>query len=107
VDDYPKFIHPTAEAVARDAGSRGVIFGASGQGEAVVANRVRGIRAVVYYGGSLDMVKHTRNDDDANVLSFGAKFISEDDAKEALKVWLETPFSQAERHVRRIAEIDA
>lgn len=106
-DDYPDFISPTAEAVSKDTQSKGIILGGSGQGEAIVANRIKGIRAVVYYGGEFDIVRLSREHNDANVLSFGARFVDEKEAKEAVKLWLETDFSAEERHLRRIKKIDS
>lgn len=106
-DDYPDFISLVAREVSesQDA-SFGVIMGGSGQGEAVVANRFPNVRAAVYYGGNLDIVKLSREHNDANVLSFGARFVNDKEAKEALALWLETPFSGDERHMRRIRKID-
>lgn len=106
LDDYPDFIRPVAEAVARDPESRGIILGGSGQGEAMCANRVKGARATVYYGGPFDIAVLSREHNDANILSIGARFVEEDEAKEVVRVWLETPFSGAEKHARRIAKID-
>jgi ribose 5-phosphate isomerase B len=105
-DDYPDYVRPVAEAVVGEAGSFGIVLGASGEGEAMCANRVSGARAAVYYGGSLDIPRHARVDNDANILSLGARFVSPEEAKEAVKVFLETPFSNEERHARRIAKID-
>lgn len=109
-DDYPDFIKPLAGRVAGEPESRGVILGGSGQGEAMMANRVRGVRAAVYYGGStaggLDIIRLSREHNDANILSLGARFVSEEEARQALKLWLETPFSEDERHVRRIKKLD-
>ncbi len=106
-DDYPDFIRPTAEAVANDPErSRGIILGGSGQGEAMVANRFKGVRAAVYYGGQQEIVKLSREHNNANILALGARFISEYEAKEAVRIWLETPFSGEERHARRIKKID-
>jgi ribose 5-phosphate isomerase B len=106
-DDYPDFIAPVAHAVASHEVERGIIFGGSGQGEAIVANRVKGVRATVYYGGTTDIIKLSREHNDANVLSLGARFLSGDDAKHVVKMWLETNFSGDERHARRITKIDA
>lgn len=106
LDDYPDFIRPTAEAVAGNPGSRGIILGGSGQGEAMCANRVAGARAAVYYGGAVDIVVLSREHNDANILSLGARFIEESEALDVVKLWLETPFSGDERHVRRIKKID-
>lgn len=106
VDDYPDTIAPLAHALKDDAGSFGVVIGGSGQGEAIVCNRIAGVRAAVYYGGNLDIVKLSREHNDANVLSLGARFLSQDEAKEAVHLWLTTDFSNEERHVRRIHKID-
>jgi len=106
-DDYPDFIHLVAEAISQNPGARkGIVLGGSGQGEAMIANRYSGVRAIVYYGGSMDIVRLSRQHNDANVLSLGARFVSEDEAREAVKLWLETPFSEEERHERRIGKID-
>lgn len=121
-DDYPDFIRPAAEAVARGEADFGIIMGGSGQGEAMVANRVKGVRCAVYYGvatpqGALeaegtasadqyDIVRLSRKHNNANMLSVGSRFVSQDTLKGAVRVWLETPFSGAERHARRIKKID-
>lgn len=116
-DDYPDFVRPTAEAVANDPEvSRGVIIGGSGQGEAMVANRVRGVRAAVFYGlpcetlvkqgGDFKIVRLSRAHNNANILVLGARFIDEETAKKAVELWLETPFD-AGRHQRRIEKIDS
>ena len=108
-DDYPDFIRPVAEKVSQDPeNNRGIVLGYSGQGEAMVANRYKGVRATVYAARSLDLelVKLMRRHNDSNVLSLGARFVSEEDAKEVTKTWLEAPFPSEERHVRRIAKID-
>ena len=104
-DDYPDFIRPTAEAVAADNDSRGIIFGGSGQGEAMCANRVKGVRAAVFYGGPQEIVKLSRQHNNANILSLGARFISEDEALEVVELWLGTTFER-ERHRRRIEKLD-
>lgn len=105
-DDYPDFIRLVAEAVARDPLSRGFILGGSGQGEAMCANRVRGARAAVYYGGTVDIVVLSREHNDANILSLGARFIDEEEAYGVARVWLNTPFSGDERHKRRIQKLE-
>jgi ribose 5-phosphate isomerase B len=107
-DDYPDFIAPVAREVMSDPEhTRGVILGGSGQGEAIAANRFMKVRAAVYYGGPLELVKLSREHNDANVLSFGARFVSEEDAKAALKLWLETGFSGEGRHARRNKKLDS
>jgi ribose 5-phosphate isomerase B len=105
-DDYPDFIRPAAEKVSSGEVERGIIFGGSGQGEAMVANRIRGVRATVYYGGSPDIIKLSREHNNANMLSLGARFLSGDDAKHVIDLWLTTPFTEDERHDRRIKKID-
>lgn len=106
-DDYPDFIFPVAEAVARDifrgVDSRGIVIGGSGQGEAMAANKIKGARvAVVYDEYSARM---SREHNDANIVAFGARAIEPREAKKLLKIWLETPFSGEERHRRRIGKI--
>lgn len=113
-DDYPDFIRKAATAVSGDPeNSRAIILGGSGQGEAMVANRYKGVRAVVYYGepsealakdGQLSIIRLSREHNDANMLSIGARFVEEKDALRAVKLWLETPFSNEERHKRRISK---
>ena len=103
-DDYPTYIEPVAAAVAAEPGSFGIIFGHSGQGEAMCANRQIGVRAALYYGGSLDIVRLSREHNDANILSLGAHFLDDATAKEAVALFLATPFSGEERHARRIAQ---
>lgn len=102
-DDYPDFIIPAIERLcAASATARAVIFGGSGQGEAMLANRYAQARAVVYYGGVPDIIRLSREHNDANVLSIGARFISEPEAVMAVREWLEIPFSSDERHIRRL-----
>ena len=105
-DDYPDFIKVVATLVAAEPESRGIIFGGSGQGEAMCANRYLHVRATVFYGGSLEVVKLAREHNNANILSIGARFISFDETKAAIDLWLATPFSGADRHVRRNVKLD-
>lgn len=105
-DDYPDFILPVARAVREDKGAKGIILGGSGQGEAIVANKIPGVRAVVYYGGDKKILTLSREHNDANVLSLGARFLTEEEAITAVKLWLETSFSKEERHERRIKKIE-
>lgn len=106
-DDYPDFIKPVAEAVASNSDSFGVILGGSGQGEAISANRIKGARACVYYGGNSEIVRVSREHNDANILSLGARFMDFDQATEAFQVFINTPFSGDERHIRRINELES
>lgn len=103
-DDYPDFVTPFAIAVASDVESRGVVFGGSGQGEAMCANRNIGARAVVYYGGTKDILKFSREHNNSNILSFGARFINTQEVYDAVDYWLSVPFSQEERHIRRLSK---
>lgn len=104
-DDYPDFISKAAEAISKDPDdSRGIIFGGSGQGEAMVANKFPGVRAAVFYG-NMDVIPLSREHNDANVLSLGARFLTSEEAVEAIQAWLETPFTNEERHLRRIEKI--
>lgn len=107
-DDYPDFIQPVADAISRDTDklSKGIVIGGSGQGEAIVANRFANVRAIVYYGGNDEIIPLSREHNDANILSLGARFISNEEAKEVVETWLETAFSGESRHVRRINKID-
>lgn len=106
-DDYPDYCIPAARKVAADPEALGIIIGFSGQGEAMAANRVRGARAVVYYGGTEEVLRLSREHNHANVLALGAKFVSPDEAKEAVAVWLGTDVSHSERHLRRINKLDS
>lgn len=117
-DDYPDIITPCAQDVAHTPNTVAIIVGGSGQGEAMAANRILGVRAAVFYGpiaarGAIesegnnsqdvfDIVRLARRHNDANILSLGARFVSDDDAKEAVRIFLTTDFSNEERHRRRI-----
>ena len=105
-DDYPDIIGRAAQALQKEPDAHAVNLGASGQGEAIDANRKKGVRAAVYYGGPLDIVTLSREHNDANALSRGARFLSKEEAWHAVRVWLETQFSHAPRHARRIAKLD-
>jgi|SRR3989344_2592671 len=120
-DDYPPIIIRAAEKVAHDLKndvvSRAIVLGASGQGEAMVANRIKGIRAAVFYGTPLrlqkdlsehilDILTSSRMHNNDNVLSLGARFLNEEEAKDAVKKWLSAAFGGEERHTRRIKQID-
>lgn len=108
LDDYPPIMVPVAMKVLEDpVNNRGIVFGGSGNGEAMVCNRFPEVRAAVYYGGPLDIVKLSREHNDANILSLGARFINDAEMKTAVDLWLSTPFSGEERHQRRVELIDA
>jgi len=102
--DYPLFIRPVAEAVARGQCERGIVLGGSGNGEAIVANRVSGIRCALCW--NLESARLAREHNDANMLSLGQRMMSLDMALEIVRTWLETPF-EGGRHQRRIDLIDA
>ena len=119
-DDYPDFIIPCAQKVANDKESLGIVIGGSGQAEAIAANKVKGVRAVIFYGPILphgaadvtgrisrdayEMVRLTRMHNNANVLSLGARFLTGDEAKKAVSAFLENKF-EGGRHVRRVDKI--
>ncbi|RIK75298.1 MAG: ribose 5-phosphate isomerase B [Planctomycetota bacterium] len=101
--DYPRFIRPVAEAVARGEFQRGIVLGGSGNGEAIAANRVRGVRCSLCW--NVESARLARAHNDANVLSLGERLVDEATALAILEVWLETPFDGG-RHQRRIELID-
>jgi len=103
-DDYPDYIASAAKAVA-ESGNMAVVLGGSGQGEAMVANRFPGVRAAVWYGGSEKILTLSRQHNDANVLSIGARFVTTEEAQQAVQTWLSTNFSGDERHMRRLKKI--
>lgn len=121
-DDYPDFIFPAAQAVASGECEVGIILGGSGQGEAMAANRVKGVRCAVYYGAAEapsaidaagnpakdqhEILRLSREHNNANMLSLAARFVSLEDAKQAINVWLGAKFSGDERHERRISKLD-
>lgn len=120
-DDYPVFVGKAAEQVSKDSASRGIVFGGSGQGEAIVANKYKNVRCALFYAlnnnkcvidvngktssDPFEMLKLTREHNDANMLSLGARLLKEDDAIKAVQMFLETPFSGEERHKRRVEMI--
>ena len=105
LDDYPDFIFPCAKAVSNDLNSKGIILGGSGQGEAMAANRVKGVRAAVFYNGPDEIIKLSRQHNDANVLSLGARFMSDQEMYKIIELWLSTDFESG-RHKRRIEKLD-
>jgi ribose 5-phosphate isomerase B len=101
--DYPRFIRPVAEAVASGECDRGIVLGGSGNGEAIVANRMPGIRCTLCW--SAESARLARAHNDSNVLAMGQRLVSAELALEILDVWLATPF-EGGRHARRLALID-
>lgn len=120
-DDYPDFISKASEGVSKDPQSRGIILGGSGQAEAMVANKFPNVRCALFYTPAvpiapaditgrvstdpLEIIRLTREHNDANMLSLGARFLKEDEVFKILDMWLETPFSNNERHIRRLGKI--
>lgn len=102
-DDYPLFIAKAAEKVSEDPNSRGIIFGKSGAGEEITANKLKNVRAII--GFNDENVKLSREHNDANILSLGSEFLTFEKAKELVKIFLTTPFSNDVRHKRRLDEI--
>ena len=105
-DDYPDFINPAAKFISENDNTIGIIFGGSGQGEAMAANRFKGIRAAVFYGGPDKIIELSRLHNDANVLSFGSRFIEPEDAIDLIEKWLKIEF-EGGRHQQRIAKLDS
>lgn len=110
-DDYPDFVAPVGRAVSDSPSAvKGIVIGGSGQGEAMVANQFPNVRAVVFYGNKTfrgsDIIKLSREHNDANVLSLGARFLTVAEAKDAVRLWLATPFSGEYRHIRRIKKME-
>lgn len=103
-DDYPAFVLPCAEAVAADPDSRGIVLGGSGNGEQIAANKVRGVRAGLAY--NIVTARLAREHNDARIVALGGRMQSLSDALAMVTVFLETPFSNDPRHVRRIAMLD-
>ncbi len=102
--DYPVFVRPAAEAVANGECDRGIVFGGSGNGEAMAANKVRGVRCALCWNE--ETARLSRQHNDANVLSLGERVIPEESALAVVRVWLTTDF-EGGRHARRIAQLDA
>jgi ribose 5-phosphate isomerase B len=102
--DYPVFIRPAAEAVARGECDRGIVFGGSGNGEAMVANKVHGVRCALCWNE--EVARLSRQHNDANVLSLGQRVIAEDLVLKIVRVWLDTPF-EGGRHQKRVEQLNA
>lgn len=103
-DDYPEFGYAVGKAVVANPGSRGIVLCGNAQGICIVANKVRGVRAAT--GFNAYAAETSRTDDDANVLCLPGRVLSDAEAKEITRIWLSTPFSNAERHVRRVREVE-
>lgn len=120
-DDYPDFIGKAAQGVSEQPGALGIVMGGSGQGEQMTANKYKGVRCALFYAPAVpaksvdisgkissdpfEIIKLTRQHNHANMLSLGVRFLSEEDAKQAVKIFLETPVSNEERHKRRIEKL--
>jgi ribose 5-phosphate isomerase B len=102
--DYPEFVRPAAEAVAKGECERGIVLGGSGNGEAICANRVKGVRCALCW--SVEVAELARHHNDANVISLGARLTDGELAERIVRVWLATPFDGG-RHERRIRMLDA
>ena len=103
-DDYPDFVIPMARAVKKNK-NFGIIFAGSGEGEAIAVNKLKDVRASVYHGKNLKILKATREDNDANILCIGARFVSESEAKKAIQIFLKTKFSDG-RHTKRLKKFE-
>ena len=105
LDDYPDFILPAAKYISEHK-LIGIIFGGSGQGEAMAANRINGIRAAVFYNGPDEIVELSRLHNNANILSIGARFVSNQEVEKVIELWLSTDFEEG-RHKKRINKLDS
>ena len=105
LDDYPDFILPAAKYISEHK-LIGIIFGGSGQGEAMAANRIKGIRAAVFYNGPDEIVELSRLHNNANILSIGARFVSNQEVEKVIELWLSTNFEEG-RHEKRINKLDS
>ena len=105
LDDYPDFILPAAKYISKHK-LIGIIFGGSGQGEAMAANRIKGIRAAVFYNGPNEIVELSRLHNNANILSIGARFVSNQEVEKVIELWLSTNFEEG-RHEKRINKLDS
>ena len=105
LDDYPDFILPAAKYISEHK-LIGIIFGGSGQGEAMAANRIKGIRAAVFYSGPNEIVELSRLHNNANILSIGARFVKNQEVEKVIELWLSTDFEQG-RHEKRINKLDS
>ena len=120
-DDYPDFVSKAANKVRNNPGSLGIVLGGTGQGEAMVANKIRGIRCALFYAPAVphgttdvngttsqdpyEMLRVTRRHNDSNMLALSGRFLQEEEAKQAVKIFLDSRFSSEPRHVRRIEKI--
>lgn len=104
-DDYPDFVIPMGKKVAKDKNSRGIIIAGSGQGEAIATNKIKGIKAGLYHGGSTKIVNTGREHDNTNVLCMGSRFVTEAEAKRAINIFLKTKFAGG-RHSRRLKKVE-
>lgn len=105
LDDYPDFIGEAAQSISKNPEMKAIIFGGSGQGEAMAANRFNGVRSAVFYGGPLELIKLSRKHNNANVLSIGARFMENSEIMDIIQLWLNTEF-EGDRHKRRIEKLD-
>jgi ribose 5-phosphate isomerase B len=105
-DDYPDTISKAGDMISKNPEDRAIVLGGSGQGEAIVCNRYPNVRAVVYYGGPMEIITLSRAHNDANILSIGARFVNQNEIGEVVRTWLLAQFSNGANHVRRIKKID-
>ena len=105
-DDYPDFINPAAKFISENDNAMGIIFGGSGQGEAMAANRFKGVRAAVFYGGPSEIISLSRQHNNANILSIGSRFVDSKEAINLIKLWLSIKFDGG-RHLKRIKKLDS
>lgn len=105
-DDFTDFVAQVAATISKERNSRGIILGGSGQGEAMLANKFPNVRATVFYGGTDDIIRLSREHNDANILSLGARFLDEAKTKHVVEMWLALPFPHTKRHAHRIKKMN-
>ena len=105
-DDYPDYVSIVADHISKEKNVIGIVIGRNGQGEAIVSNRFQNVRCAVFYGGSKHMITLSREHDDANMISLGSSFLTNEEARRAVDLFLHTKFSGDERHIRRIKKIE-
>lgn len=104
-DDFVDFVVKASKKVAKNKNGLGIVFGGSGQGEAIAANKIKGIRCAVYYGGDDSIIKLSREHNDSNMISIGARFVASGKIEEIFELWFRTKFSEETRHKRRIKKL--
>lgn len=105
-DDYPDFLHPVAQALAKKSRHRALIFGGSGMGESILLNRYRGVRCGVWHGGNEDIIANYREHDDINALAIASRFVDRGKLLIIIDIFLDTQFIAGEKYKRRLKKLE-